>query len=202
MKALLVRHGHTEINDTGTYFSLRDPGLSALGVKQVAFLVSMLKNMDIAAIFSSPMKRAVRTAAAIGKQKGLAVQIDARLREINTGAFEGMNSELLKKEDPGFLLKWQTDPADLVWPEGESLRSTGQRVEAMLREKAGEFGSNTVVFVSHGLAIKAVLCLLTGQNLADFREIAIDPASYSVVDVRLDGVSPVVINVFADGSDT
>lgn len=201
MKAILIRHGHTALNDTETYFSTRDPELSELGVKQVSFLVSLLQDMDIAAIFSSPMQRAVRTAQAIGVQKGLSVQLDDRLKEFDTGILEGRNAEYLKKNDPDFLRKWRIAPADLVWPEGESLRMSGQRIAGILREKTVDFEGQNVVFVSHGLAIKAGLCVLTGLDPARFRGMAIDPASYSIVEILSGRVNLNFLNVTGGGPD-
>jgi len=202
LKAILIRHGHTGLNDTGTYFSTRDPGLDASGLRQVAALVGLLNDTQIDAIFSSPMQRAFQTALAIGRQRGIDVRTDDRLKEFNTGEFEGLNSRILQNKYPEFLEQWRTAPADLIWPGGESLRSTGQRFADILMEKLRDFDEKTVAFVSHGLAIKAVICLLTGRPLSDFREIAIDPTSYCVLDIRTDRVTQVVLNVSAGSSDT
>ena len=179
MDALLIRHGHTVLNDSDTYFSTRDPGLSEKGLEQADCLAKLLQHIDIAAVFSSPLQRARQTAQVLAEAKDLAVGIDERLRELDTGAFEGLNAEALRSRDPDFLQRWRTSPADLVWPRGESLRMAGQRVVDCVQEKMRTFRHDTVAFVGHGIAIKAALCLLSGLDPGRFRDLRLATASYA-----------------------
>ena len=58
-----------------------DPGLTELGEDQVAAMARWLEGAGLQALFSSPLRRARETAAAIAAATGLPVQLDDRLRE-------------------------------------------------------------------------------------------------------------------------
>jgi len=81
--------------------------------------------------------------------------LDARLRELNFGRYEGATSEEVL-HDPDYAA-WQRDPWRLPAPGGgESLEAVGAR----LREWAGELPGGTVTAFTHGAALRALLCAL------------------------------------------
>ena len=202
MNAILVRHGHTPLNDTGTYFSTRDPGLSELGTQQAGLVADILAGIRVDAIFSSPLQRARQTAEILGRNRRIKVETDPRLAEFDTGEFEGLDSYYLEQNRPEFLGRWQNNPADLQWPGGESLRMAGERIVGILTEKSRKFKGLNVVFVSHALVIKAGLCLLTGMDPGNFRMLSLDPASVSAVRFGPDGVRLLCLNVTAAAGGT
>jgi Histidine phosphatase superfamily (branch 1) len=70
----LVQHGEKEP-------VAGDPGLTKLGSDQAGVTARWLQGAGLQALFSSPLRRAQETAAAIAAATGLPVQLDSRLRE-------------------------------------------------------------------------------------------------------------------------
>ena len=70
----LVQHGDKER-------SPGDPGLTELGRRQAAVTARWLRETELKALYSSPLRRARETAEPVGAATGLAVQVDSRLRE-------------------------------------------------------------------------------------------------------------------------
>jgi broad specificity phosphatase PhoE len=132
-----------------------DPGLTELGQDQAAATASWLSGTGLQALFSSPLRRARETAAAIAVATGLPVQFDDRLRErLNWDGTQAFDA---------FLAAWDrsTRDRDYGLGNGESSRSAGERMRALvagLRE-----GPGPVAVVSHGGATTDLLRTLTGD---------------------------------------
>lgn len=80
-RILLVSHGLTQWNLDGRIQGHTDTQLNAIGRKMAELLAHRLKRTEIAAIYSSDLKRAVQTAAPVARLTGLPVVQDMRLRE-------------------------------------------------------------------------------------------------------------------------
>src|SRR5579884_4185822 len=79
----LIRHGDALPDAAEVVLDARydSQPLSTLGRRQAEALAARLRDAELAAIVSSPIPRARQTAAALARACGLAVQIDADLRE-------------------------------------------------------------------------------------------------------------------------
>jgi broad specificity phosphatase PhoE len=122
--------------------SAGDPGLTELGVHQAAVTARWLQERGLRALHSSPSRRAQETASPIASATGLAVQLDARLRE-------RLNWDGCQTFDD-FLADWErsTRDRDFVLRNGESSRSAAERMLAFLGGQIGQPGP--VAAVSHG----------------------------------------------------
>jgi len=97
----LVRHGTTDA--VGSWLSGRMPGipLNREGTEQAATLGAFFASAPLAAVYSSPLERALQTASAIALSHGLPVQQRADLTDIDFGDWTGKSlSEL--RDDPAF----------------------------------------------------------------------------------------------------
>lgn len=132
-----------------------DPGLTELGQEQAAAAARWLEGEGLQSLFSSPLRRARETAAAIAAVTGLPVQLDDRLRErLNWDGTQPFEA---------FLADWDrsTHDRDLVLANGESSRSAGERMRAFI---AGlRDGPGPVAVVSHGGATTDLLRTLLGD---------------------------------------
>jgi 2,3-bisphosphoglycerate-dependent phosphoglycerate mutase len=86
----LVRHGETEWNAARRIQGQIDIGLNETGVRQAEAAGRWLKTVGIVALYSSDLKRAWRTAQAIGQELGLVPLPLPELRERRYGIFEGL----------------------------------------------------------------------------------------------------------------
>jgi broad specificity phosphatase PhoE len=132
-----------------------DPGLTELGRDQAAAAARWLSGAGLQALFSSPLRRARETAAAIAAVTGLPVQLDDRLRErLNWDGTQTFDA---------FQADWDrsTRDRDLVLANGESSRSAGERMRAFVAGLRAEPGP--VAVVSHGGATTDLLRTLAGD---------------------------------------
>lgn len=154
-----------------------DPGLTELGQDQAAAAARWLSGTGLRALFSSPLRRARETAAAIAAVTGLPVQLDDRLRErLNWDGTQTFDA---------FLADWDrsTRDRDYVLGNGESSRSAGERMRAFVAGLSG--GTGPVAVVSHGGATTDLLRTLAGDA-------ALPPGLLS------DGIPPCAITTLDD----
>jgi 2,3-bisphosphoglycerate-dependent phosphoglycerate mutase len=152
MTLLLIRHGETALN-VARVLQPADTPLSARGVAQAEALGARLALMNVRAIVSSDLPRALRTAQALAAATGAPIETSALLQERNFGDWRGQPYDALAI-DP---LTLQEAP-----PGGESIAVFEQRVArafARVVELQTRRGG-TLAVVSHGLVIRAMLAAL------------------------------------------
>ncbi|MEW6406270.1 MAG: histidine phosphatase family protein, partial [Chloroflexota bacterium] len=163
----LVRHGQTDWNVQGRWQGHADPPLNALGVKQTQILGEGLAHVKFDAIFSSDLDRAYETACAVGNRQGLEVRIEARLREINLGEWEGVTQDEIKRRYPAEWRDRQLNPLEARAPGGESVLELAERVIPAAASISRLYPNGLVLLVSHGLALAVLICHAQGLPLED-----------------------------------
>lgn len=185
VRLVVVRHGQAEANVEQRYLGLRDDPLTAVGVAQAEALGRALAVMPLAAVYSSPLTRALDTAAPIARAHGLTVIPEARLKEMSFGAWEGLTrAELIAsgEQAAAHLARWELDPAAVAPPGGEALATVERRVLDLLADLVARQPEGAAVLVSHVGPIKALLCAALGLPLSAAGRMFLDPATISVVD--------------------
>jgi broad specificity phosphatase PhoE len=183
-RLMLVRHGEVDANRSYAYLGRRDDELNATGLEQARALAVALTELRLDRIVSSPLRRAVSTAAAIAERTGVAVDVDDRLIELDFGSWEGRSrTEVVAsgEDERRSVERWEADPS-LPVPGGESLDQLQARVVDWANQTAGDHRGSTVLMVSHMGPIKTLLCAALGLPLALSRRIFLDPATVSVID--------------------
>ena len=95
MKLYIIRHGETDWNKQRRLQGQSDTELNEYGIKLAEITGKALKDVSFDHIFSSPLKRAYRTAEIIRGERTVPIVTDDRLKEIGFGINEGVNSELI-----------------------------------------------------------------------------------------------------------
>lgn len=180
----LVRHGSTDWTGKRIIGNLPGVHLNEIGRVQAQKAGAFLQRYSIQAVFSSPMERAIETAEPLASVLGLPVTAEEYLREINFGGLQGCGYEL--NESP-LWHRFQTHPADITFPGGESVHQAQKRVVTGLNEISGHFGpEQQVVCFSHceilRLAVAHALCI----PLDGFMRLTIKPASISCLEWEKD----------------
>ena len=158
---VIVQHGEKEPEPA-------DPGLRAVGRRQAAAAAGALRPLRPAALYSSPLRRAVETAAVIGDALRLPVVQDPGLTErMNWTADSGLTLEEFQDEWRAATRDRQHQPRC-----GQSSSTAGRRLEAALRRLAEAHTGATVVCVSHG----GVTTDLLRSVIGDERLLALAPA--------------------------
>jgi len=166
---LLARHGETDWNREGRFQGHADPPLNATGRAQAAELAAELKAVGIAAVYSSPLRRALETAQAVAAEHGLdPVAVDA-LREVDVGSWQGLTRVEIETQFPEQFARWLD--YDQGWEDGESYEEMGRRAVAALLELALAHEGERVLAVTHGGPIRAAFAFADGSSHADARRL-------------------------------
>lgn len=103
---LLLRHGQSEWNAVQRWQGVADTDLSELGRTQARFVGSVLaaRGLTFAGPWSSDLSRAAETAALLAEVLGIGpVRHDPRLREADVGEWQGLTSDEIARDWPGYL---------------------------------------------------------------------------------------------------
>ncbi len=186
-RILLLRHGQTELSVGRRYSGHGDPELTALGHQQAAGAAIRLREVpDIAAILSSPLRRARQTAAAVAETTEAPLVVRDRLIETDFGSWEGLTFGEARERDPELHARW-LGSEDVAPPGGESFADVGARIAAELEEIVAAYPGQTVVLVSHVTPIKMVLRHALAGGPEILYRLHLDLASLSEVNLYPDG---------------
>lgn len=154
----LVRHGKTAGNLRRAYVGGTDQPLAPEGVAGLRAIASAGRCPPVEAVFSSPMRRCVQTAAIL--YPGRDPTPVEGLRERHFGDFEGLtHGEIIAR--PG-LEAWGMDPNHMDFPGGEERDAFFRRCSDAFWETANrcvQAGISRAAVVTHGGVIMAVLHL-------------------------------------------
>ena len=163
----LIRHGQTDWNLLGKWQgqSPDAPSLNETGRAQALALRDQMAGVEFSAIYSSDLLRARQTAELIAEPLDLTVTLDPRLREMDLGAWEGMLSSDIKSQYPRELEEREKKPFDAHAPQGESPRDVAGRVIEVVDEITHRHPGESVIIVSHGVALAVIICHAQGISM-------------------------------------
>ena len=198
MRLLLIRHGETDHNAQQLVLGREDVALNERGQRQAQALADALSEPArgaIAALYSSPLQRAVATATPLATALSIAVQIEAGLIEMDIGVMEGQTFAEVRERHPDFFRGWLSDGlADVPMPGGETLRQVQERAGASIDAIRDQHQDATVAVVSHNFVILTLLCRALGLPLAHFRRLRHDVAAVSVLELTPERQAVLALN--------
>ena len=158
---LFVRHAATEM--AGRFCGHSDPDLNPLGQTQLAELVTTLAGEQIDRVYSSDLKRALRTAHAIAAAHGVALETRPALREIHFGEWEGLCWEEIERRDLHYAHRWLAEFPRLPAPSGETFREFEARVLAEISDLLDN-QPGPIAVVTHAGVLRVVLQHFCGRS--------------------------------------
>ncbi len=173
VEIILARHGETEWNVTKVFRGRIDIELNQTGLKQAELLAEYLKEVNIEAIYSSPLKRALNTAEMIARPHKLAVEIAPGLIDFNFGKWQGLPLQEVQHSYKKLYAQWIKNPHLVQMPDGENLSGVRERALAVVDEALAKY-KGTVVLVSHRVVNKVLICALLGLDNSHFWNIRQD----------------------------
>jgi probable phosphoglycerate mutase len=185
---LLVRHGASADAVEGALHELLEgqgnPSLSPIGRKQAELVGARLADGEYAGIWVSTLRRTAETAAPLARRAGLVPVVDADLREVFLGEWEGgLFRQKVADQDP-VAQRMFAEQTWAVVPGAESADAFGARLRgAVTRIAAAHAGGRVVVFC-HGAAIGEILAQASGSR--PFAFIGADNSSISRLIVTSD----------------
>src|SRR5947208_14228496 len=134
-KLILVRHGHVEGISPERFRGRAELPLTELGRREAELTAARIAaSWRPAAIYTSPMSRAVDTGAAIGKPFGLSASAMPGLNDIDYGEWQGLTNDEARARWPDELETWYRHADRAAIPRGETLQQVLTRSVAALRD--------------------------------------------------------------------
>ncbi len=163
-----------------------DEDLSEEGVRQAERLSRRLDRWPISGVFSSPLKRAVRTAVILARPHSIPVQRQEELGEMKIGAWEGMFAGDIAAKYPELWKTWRTNPGDFRMPDGESLSEVRERAIRAFGRIMGDSEGKTVLAVTHDVVVRLLVahCLKVSADI--YRCLEVGNASITVIECGSD----------------
>lgn len=164
----LIRHGRASHRSTDEALTSRgrvaDPPLDEIGLQQAQALTARLLKMPApAAIFVSPLKRALQTIAPFEQATGRAAEVVDDLAEWFGGEWEFKEFEELLVQHPEMPKRvLMQDPVFFLAPGGESQEALRSRVVAAVESKLAAHPVGDIWVVCHGGVINAYIGMVLG----------------------------------------
>lgn len=159
----LIRHGQAEGNLYRRCHSWHNGLLTLKGREQVEALERRFEGVRFDAVYSSDLYRAMSTAGAVYRPRGLTLRVDPGLREISAGVWEDVPwGQLLHDHRDSLTAFLGCDDGWSV--EGcETFSQVRARIDRAIRRIAAAHPGQTVAVVSHGCAIRCGLSVWLGK---------------------------------------
>jgi probable phosphoglycerate mutase len=170
---ILARHGETKWNVEEVFRGRTDVELNQTGIKQAELLAKYLSKHKIDAIYSSPLKRAVKTAEIIAGYHELKIKVAPGLIDFDCGDWHGLLRQEVQDKYKELYDLWVNHPDKVKIPGGESLNDVGERAISVLDDVIAKHGG-TVILVAHRVVNKVLICALLGLDNSHFWNIRQD----------------------------
>jgi broad specificity phosphatase PhoE len=165
---VLVRHGETDWNRERRFQGHADVSLNEAGRRQAEALADALAGERFAAVYSSPLRRAIETAEVVAGRLGIAVEASDGLMEVDVGSWSGLTTAEVEQRFPDEFSQWVETRAG-GWTDGETYEELGARVVRDLHRLAGLHPGESVLAVTHGGPIRSVLATAAGLSFTSGR---------------------------------
>lgn len=156
----LIRHAETVANTEERLCGMSETDLSDYGFEQIKKLAHHAKSLNIDVVYTSPLKRAYKTAAALNWYIDRPLHIVHDLHEISFGSIEGMLWKDIKAHKD-----WNDFSIDrFTVYGGESYEHAYHRIVNAINDiiKDTDNENKTIAIVSHGAVLRDYLCYVNG----------------------------------------
>ena len=191
---LLIRHGENDFTKKHKLAGhTPNVHLNERGQSQAQTLAEALKDVPIKAIYSSPLERAVETAAPIAAARNLDVEIEPGLIETNFGKWQGRSLAALRLQKAWKVV--QGAPSRAQFPEGETFYECQTRIVAALDGISRKHKpQDLIACVFHADPIKLSVAHYIGLPLDHFQRLSCDTGSLTALYVSESGANLIKLN--------
>jgi len=170
---MLIRHGDTDWNVEEIFRGYADVELNEIGIKQAELLSEYLDDVLIEAVYSSPLKRALKTAEIIAGRHNIDVIPSDELIDFDYGEWQGLSHNTVRQRYNELYAEWLKNPHLVKIPKGDSLDDVRERTISMVNRVTAKY-EGTVALVSHRVIHKVIICALLGLDNSHFWNIKLD----------------------------
>lgn len=162
----VLRHGETEWSKSGQYTGLTDLPLTVDGEHQAVSARKSIEGVDFDLVLTSPLRRARRTADLVGFPDAV---VEPLAYEWDYGDYEGISSDLIRKDNPEYLI-WTHGV-----PNGEKLEEVSARADVII-ERVRTSGLDNVLLVAHGHFLRVLTARWLGLPPVEGRHFVLGTA--------------------------
>ena len=167
---VLVRHGETEWTERGLLHGGRlDSPLSPIGKHQARLAARRLEGEDFAALFSSPLGRAMQTAEIIGEALGLIPEPQEGFREYKFGWMEGKPKTIFEPDGTGPLFIKPLITLSILLT-GERPGEFNTRVLRAVQDIVDRHPADRILVVTHWGVLSLIMAALLDDDPKRWRE--------------------------------
>ena len=179
---IFLRHGQAE-NNTKKILAGRTPGINLTeeGKKQAEQAGKILESLDVSAIYSSPIDRAVQTTEIIKKYCNVEYKTDDRLIELDMGQFTMMPYQEIFNKHGNVFLKFYSGTEEVSENGVETFAKVKKRINDMVDFVITKHKNENVVLVTHMDPIKAMIGRVLDLKPEVLFELIIANASLSII---------------------
>jgi broad specificity phosphatase PhoE len=168
----IARHGETEWSRSGRHTSVTDLPLTPRGERSAQALCDRLAGTPFDLVLVSPLRRARETAALAGFKDETQVEPDAH--EWRYGAYEGLTSQEIRAEVPGWSVWTQPSPG------GEAAADVAARADRIVERVRREAPERALLF-AHGHILRVLAARWVGLPPEAGAHLVLDVATVSVL---------------------
>ncbi|TMI77323.1 MAG: histidine phosphatase family protein [Bacillati bacterium ANGP1] len=190
----LIRHGESTWNAQRRWQGVADAPLSDAGRAEATLLADALHTVPLRAVYCSPLRRAVDTAAVVAAVHRLDVIPVADLREIAFGVWESLLAEEVEQRFGALLKEWWERPDQVQIPGAEPLEAARARVAAAIHGIVARHEDGQVAVVAHGGVNKLLVLTLLDAPLSSYWRMRQDNACVNIVEFDGDRGRVLVLN--------
>ena len=185
MRLLLIRHAESTGNRQRRLQGRADFPLTEHGRRQAQELAAALSRLPVAAVSSSPIRRALHTAEAIAGHVGLKVEAQVALQEYDFGELSGLTWPEIRERRPHLIEQLLSDSADFPhYPGEEGREAFRERVCGALWAIADRHaGEQAVAVVTHAGPIAVFLLDVLQRGYQRPIPFTLDNASMTTVEI-------------------
>ena len=171
---ILVRHGQTPWNLDKIFRGSRDIPLNDQGREEARLAGEWLRGETIHAAYTSPLSRARDTAQAIARHHQLPVTDLPGLSDLCYGDWEGLPLAEVKVRYAELYRQWETAPATVRFPGGETLDEVKDRALKAVEEVVQRHPGQVILLAAHRAVNKVLIAALIGLDNSHFWRIGQD----------------------------
>jgi broad specificity phosphatase PhoE len=186
-KIILTRHGHVDWIAPERFRGRADLALTDRGVEQARSTSRRVESLGpVAAVYTSPLRRCVRTGQIIAEPFSLEAQPTAALTDIDYGEWQGLTPDEARARWPQEVDLWYRRPDMVRIPGGESLQDVLARAANALRVVLDRHPQEIVVLVGHDSVNRVVLLHALELPLSRYWHLGQAPCAINQIEAARD----------------
>lgn len=183
-RVVLVRHGQSSFNAAGRIQGRSDSSvLTELGEAAALQTGEALSNLEFDAVYSSPLRRAKRTAELIHAKLATppALQVSDSLLEINLSEWENLTRQEVQTQYPEAYACWKQRPHELQLGDRRPVLDLFEQARGFWQETLPRHAGKSILIVAHNGILRSLLSTALGIEASHYQVIRQSNCGISVL---------------------